>query len=131
MLAGQVTVGAWLSLTVTVKVQSAELFPLASVAWQVTVVVPFGKVEPLGGVQVVVEPGQLSVAVVVVMLVGQVTVGAWLSLTVTVKVQSAELFPLASVAWQVTVVVPFGKVEPLGGVQVVFPSAPLSRAVVV
>ena len=65
MLAGQVTVGAWLSLTVTVKLQSAELFPLASVAWQVTVVVPFGKVEPLGGVQVVVEPGQLSAAEVV------------------------------------------------------------------
>ena len=57
--------GASSSLTVTVKVQSAELFPLASVAWQVTVVVPFGKVEPLGGVQVVVEPGQLSLAVVV------------------------------------------------------------------
>src|SRR5439155_17456558 len=109
MLAGQVTVGAWLSLTVTVKVQSAELFPLASVAWQVTVVVPFGKVEPLGGLQVVVAPEELSMslvvwrcgahsqlpgAVVVVMLVGQVTVGAWLSLTVTVKVQSAELFPL-------------------------------------
>ena len=65
MLAGQVTVGAWLSLTVTVKVQSAELFPLASAAWQVTVVVPFGKVEPLDGVQVVVEPGQLSLAEVV------------------------------------------------------------------
>ena len=65
MLAGQVTVGAWLSLTVTVKVQSAELFPLASVTWQVTVVVPFGKVEPLGGVQVVVEPTQLSLAVLV------------------------------------------------------------------
>src|SRR5205823_15105090 len=99
MFAGQVTVGAWLSLTVTVKLQSAELFPLASVAWQVTVVVPFGKVEPLGGVQVVVEPtqdwksvveemcgadSQLPAAVVVVMLAGQVTVGAWLSLTVTV-----------------------------------------------
>src|SRR5438874_11355244 len=109
MLVGQVTVGAWLSLPVTVKVQSAELFPLASVAWQVTVVVPFGKVEPLGGVQVVVEPTQLSLAVVrseggrvgklrgagvVAMLVGQVNVGAWLSLTVTVEVQSAELFPL-------------------------------------
>ena len=65
MLAGQVTVGAWLSLTVTVKVQSTELFPLASVAWQVTVLVPFGKVEPLGGVQVEVEPGQLSLAVAV------------------------------------------------------------------
>src|SRR5213592_5092808 len=128
MLVGQVTVGAWLSFTVTVKVQSAELFPLASLAGQVTVVVPFGKVEPLGGVQVVVEPGQLSLAVVVklwgadsqlpgavvvVMLAGQVTVGAWLSLTVTVKVHSAELFPLASAAWQVTMVLPFGKVEPL------------------
>src|SRR5436309_14414848 len=66
-----------------------------------------------------VADSQLPAAVVVVMLAGQVTVGAWLSLTVTVKLQSAELFPLASVAWQVTVVVPFGKVEPLGGVQVV------------
>src|SRR5438876_11832889 len=135
MLAGQVTVGAWLSLTVTVKVQSAELFPLASVAWQVTVVVPFGKVEPLGGVQVVVErseerrvgevcrcggESQLPGAVVVVMLAGQVTVGAWLSLTVTVRVQSAELFPLTSVAWQVTVVVPLR-----------YPYPPLFRSVVV
>src|SRR5438552_18907755 len=98
MLAGHFTVGVWLSLPVTVKVQSAELFPLASVAWQVTVVVPFGKVEPLGGVQVVVEPGQLSVAVVVrseergvgmrgavvvVMVAVEDTVGAWLSRTVT------------------------------------------------
>src|SRR5438552_19159112 len=64
-MAGDVWVCAVLSLALTVKVQSAELFPLASVAWQVTVVVPFGKVEPLGGVQVVVEPGQLSPAVVV------------------------------------------------------------------
>src|SRR5438046_3403322 len=101
MLAGQGSVVSRYSPLVRSKVQSAELFPLASVAWQVTVVVPFGKVEPLGGVQVVVEPGQLSLAVdgsrcgadsqlpayvVVVMLAGQVTVGAWLSLPVTVKV---------------------------------------------
>ena len=63
MLAGQATVGACSSLTVTVKVQLAEVLPLASVAWQVTVLVPFGKVEPLGGVQLVVEPGQLSLGV--------------------------------------------------------------------
>ena len=46
-----------------VKVQLAEVLPLASVAWQVTVLVPFGKLEPLGGVQLVVEPGQLSLGV--------------------------------------------------------------------
>ena len=63
MFPGQVTVGGWLSATVTVKVQSVELFPLASVTWQVTVLVPFGKVEPLGGVQLAVEPGQLSLGV--------------------------------------------------------------------
>ena len=63
MFPGQVTVGGWLSATVTVKVQLAEVLPLASVAWQVTVLVPFGKVEPLGGVQLAVEPGQLSLAV--------------------------------------------------------------------
>src|SRR3989442_13325825 len=98
MSAVQVAVGSWLPLSVTMKVQSAELFPLASVAWQVTVVVPFGKVEPLGGVQVEIgrascrERVEISVcavslkkkgAGVVVMLGRQVTVDAWLSLTVT------------------------------------------------
>jgi len=52
--------------TVTVKEQEAEL-PLLSAAEQVTVVVPFGKVEPLAGVQVTVGlPPQLSVEVGVV-----------------------------------------------------------------
>ena len=52
-----------MSLTVTVNVQLAEL-PDASLTVHVTVVVPFGKKEPDGGVHVgVPTPGQLSVAV--------------------------------------------------------------------
>jgi len=50
------------STTVTVKEQVA-VFPDASVAVAVTVVVPFGKVEPEGGFAVTVTPAQLSVAV--------------------------------------------------------------------
>jgi hypothetical protein len=51
------------SLTVTVKLQEPVLFEL-SVAVQVTVVVPLGKVEPERGLQTgVPTPGQLSVAV--------------------------------------------------------------------
>jgi hypothetical protein len=48
--------------TVTVKVQLAVL-PDSSVAMQVTVVVPTGKVEPEGGVQAADTLGQLSEAV--------------------------------------------------------------------
>lgn len=59
-LAGQVIVGACVSLTVTVKEQLAGL-PAASLTVQLTVVVPFGKVEPDGGVQTgVPTPVQLS-----------------------------------------------------------------------
>jgi hypothetical protein len=47
--------------------------------------------------------------------VGQV-IAQSLAATVTVKVQLAELFE-ASVAVQVTVVVPVGKLDPDGGVQ--------------
>jgi hypothetical protein len=61
-LFGQVIVH-W--VTVTVKVQVVILLD-ASVAVQVTVVVPTGKVEPDDGVHEVVAPGQLSVAVGVV-----------------------------------------------------------------
>lgn len=61
MLAGQMIVGFWLSLTVTVNVQLAVLFA-ASWAVQVTVVGPFGKVEPDGGLQLTVAPEQLSLA---------------------------------------------------------------------
>ena len=62
MLAGQAITGFSVSLTVTVNEQLAVL-PAASVAVLVTVVVPFGKVEPEGGLLTTVTPGQLSVAV--------------------------------------------------------------------
>jgi hypothetical protein len=62
-LAGQVIVGAVVSLTVTVNEQLAELLD-ASLTVQVTVVVPLLKVVPDAGVQTgVPTPGQLSVAV--------------------------------------------------------------------
>ena len=64
-----------MSTTVTVKEQLA-VFPDASVAVAVTVVVPFGKLEPDGGFATTVTPGQLSVAV-------------------TLKVASAEHCPRA------------------------------------
>ena len=130
MLAGQVAVGGWLSFTVTVKLHVA-VWPEVSVAVQSTVVVPLAKVEPLAGVQLVVTPGQLSLAagaaqlttaeqtlgsVFFVILVGQVIAGFSLSLTVTLKLQEAVL-PLASVTVQVTVLLPLAKVEPLAGLQ--------------
>ena len=68
-LAGQVMVGAWLSLTVTVKEQVAvlDVGVAASAAFHTTVVCPFGKTEPLAVFDAlcsatVVVP-QLSVAV--------------------------------------------------------------------
>jgi hypothetical protein len=48
--------------TATLKVQ-VEMLPDASVAVQVTVVLPTGKEEPDGGKQITTPPGQLSVAV--------------------------------------------------------------------
>ena len=65
-LAGQVMVGFWSSVTVTVKVQMPRL-PAVSSALHVTVVVPLLKVEPLAGVQVAVRPEeQLSATVAAV-----------------------------------------------------------------
>jgi hypothetical protein len=61
MSAGQLMLGGWVSLTTTWKLQLAVLLAL-SVAMQVTVVVPLAKMAPLGGVQLSVTPGQLSVA---------------------------------------------------------------------
>jgi len=54
--------GAWVSFTVTLKPQAA-VWPLVSVAVQVTLVVPLAKVEPDAGLQATVTPGQLSLAV--------------------------------------------------------------------
>src|SRR5881397_731471 len=113
MFPGQVSVGASVSLTVTVKVQALVL-PLLSLAVQVTVVTPLLKVEPLGGTQTLVTPGQLSLAVgaaklttrehrpeavLVTMAVGQAMAGASVSLTVTVNVQALVL-PVVSLAVQ-------------------------------
>jgi len=63
-LAGQVMAGGCVSLTVTVNLQIFVL-PEVSVAVQVTVVVPFGKVEPDAGLQARFTLGQLSLAVAV------------------------------------------------------------------
>lgn len=136
MFAGQVIAGGCVSLTVTVKAHAAGLFA-ASVTVQLTVVVPFWKVEPDGGTQTgAPTPGQLSltvgaanvttavhtpVAAGTVMFAGQVITGACVSLTVTVKVVKPPPLPLT----QLTVVVPFGKVEPDAGVQVTCPQVPL------
>ena len=59
MFDGQVTVGTWLSTTVTVKEQVAVL-PLPSVAVAVTVVVPTLNTLPLAGFTLTVDV-QLSV----------------------------------------------------------------------
>ena len=131
MFAGQTIVGAWVSLTVTLKVQ-AFVLPLPSVAVQVTIVVPLAKAVPLPGEQTTGALPQLSVAVgavkvvtavhwpasvLLVMLAGQAPMtGASWSLTVTLKVQALVL-PLPSVAMQVTTVVPLTKAVPLAGEQ--------------
>ena len=123
--------GASASFTVTVKEQLA-LLPAASVAVQWTVVMPFEKRLPLAGLQPMLAPAQLSLAVaakattaphwpgslLTMMSPGQWAAGGSVSFTVTLKLHVA-IFSAASVAMQLTVVVPFGKKLPLGGVQVV------------
>ena len=60
MFAGQVIDGGCVSFTVTVKLQ-LDWFPDASPTLQVTVVVPFGNVDPEAGLHTgVPTPGQLS-----------------------------------------------------------------------
>jgi hypothetical protein len=106
----------------------------ASVAVQVTVVVPTGNCTPDGGLQLTVVPGQLSVATGVVKLAAAlvakgheacaVTVtaagqpfgntGACASIILTMKLQVPVLLE-ASLAVQLTVVVPTGKNEPVAG----------------
>jgi hypothetical protein len=112
------------------------VFVDVSVAVQVTDVVPSGRQEPDGGLQLTVTPGQLSWAsreklttahtsltdeVLALRLAGQVIVGASVSLTVTVNAQTEWLFA-ASVTEQLTVVVPFGKAAPDGGLQIGVPT---------
>jgi len=63
MLAGQVMVGACVSLIVTLNEQLPVLLD-ASDTEHVTVVLPLGKVEPEGGLHVgLPTPGQLSLTV--------------------------------------------------------------------
>jgi len=126
--------------TVTRKLPLLTL-PAASVAVQVTVVMPLLNELPLAGTQACVTAGQLSVAeaekitllaqpppgVVTTMGDGQEIIGASVSLTVTVNVQALVL-PLASVAMQVTVVTPWGKIDPGAGTQLVV-TGQLSAAV--
>jgi hypothetical protein len=64
MLAGQTSAGFSVSLTTTEKLQPA-VFAEASVTVQLTMLVPFANVEPEGGVQTKLAPGQLSPDVVV------------------------------------------------------------------
>jgi hypothetical protein len=117
-------------LTVTVNEQLAVRL-LVSVAVQPTVVTPFGKAEPDGGAHTTPTPGQLSLAVAAkvtiavqefgsegrTMFAGQAMVGFWVSLTVTVKLQLDWLLELSTTV-QFTVVTPFEKAEPDGGVHV-------------
>jgi uncharacterized protein (DUF983 family) len=67
MLAGQVTVGAWWSATVTVNMQLPVWFEV-SVTVHVTVVMPFGNTEPDAGLHTTAlgPNGQLSLPVGVV-----------------------------------------------------------------
>ena len=123
------TTGGVVSTSVTVTWKEAlPGLPCASVAVQVTVVVPTGKFAPEAGEQDgVMGPSMLSVAdalkvtlfpeatvVVVVMSEGTATVGLVVSWTVTWKV-ALPGFPCVSVALQVTVVVPIPKVDPEPG----------------
>jgi hypothetical protein len=117
--------------------EQVAVLPLASVAVQVTVVVPTGMIEPEAGTHATVTPGQLSVAVgggkvtAVAVVAGQVNavtavtlsghsmVGGCVSLTVTVNVH----ITLETV--QVTVVVPTGKNEADAGEHVTVPHSPV------
>src|ERR1043166_7895525 len=99
MFVEQRILGASVSLIVTVKTHPLVL-PELSVARQRTRLIPLLKVEPLGGVQINVTPGQLSAGVAVyrtllrlhwpgsalaTMFVEQMTLGRSVSLMVTLK----------------------------------------------
>ena len=122
-LPGQVMDGNSVSSTSMMKEQVLVL-PLTSVAWRMMELPPTGAVEPFAGpkVCVTVAPPQLSLAMGSVKLIGptqvpwfwdtveldgQVRLGAWPSVTVTVKEQVA-LLAEASVTRKVLVVTPTG-----------------------
>ena len=120
-------------MTVTVNV-ALPVLPCESLALQITVVVPSGKVEPGAGAHVTaaIGPSTSSVAVGIAKFatdpaglfastwIGVGTfdrIGGVASCTVTVKDPDAG-FPCESVAEQLTVVVPSGNEDPDGGVHV-------------
>lgn len=126
-----------MSCTVIAKLDE-PMFPDASVAAHVTVVLPSGKLEPLEGAQDGVPAVDVTLkgteALVTpftetTMSPGLVTVGAVWSRTSTSN-DPAELLPSPSVAVHETGVVPRGNVEPEVGVQVTetgpFGSEPLA-----
>ena len=100
-----------------------DLFPLESVAVLVTTLVPIENLDPEGGVLTTVGVPQLSVAVTLKLTIalplpgsegtwisaGQTMVGCSVSFTVTWNMLVTE-FPEASVARQVTTVLPFWNV---------------------
>ena len=121
------------TLNAVTENEQVAVLPDASVAVQVTVVVPTGNGVPEGGTHATVTPGQLSdatgggnvpTAVVAtgqvagataVTLAGHVMVGGCVSTTVTVNEQDSGGGPAVV---QVTVVVPTGKNDPEAGEQV-------------
>src|SRR6266704_2603174 len=112
MSAGTVTTGAVESTTVTVK-ELMPVFPLPSLAEQVTVVVPSAKLLPEAGLQLTeTGPAHTSLALAVKLTVawpepvhsteigaGTVTAGGVVSTTVTVK-KFIPVLPLPSLAEQ-------------------------------
>src|SRR4029077_7757996 len=119
------------SITFTWKVP-VLVFPAGSFAVQVTIVVPTGKVAPDAGLHEtarsdnrlsgsVAETAKVTTAplepvALVVTSAGTVKVGAVLSSTTT-AVLAVPVLPAASVAEQLMVVLPTGKVLPEAGVQ--------------
>src|SRR2546425_12544232 len=128
--AGTVMTGAVVSVTVTVNDAVLRL-PCASVAAQVTVVGPNGKVDPLAGAHIgasgssripVAEALTLwrapaALVASTVALAGTVTTGPVVSVTVTVNDAVLRL-PCASVAALVTVVGPKRKAHPLAAAHI-------------
>ncbi|MFN8224165.1 MAG: hypothetical protein U0R50_13070 [Gaiellales bacterium] len=134
------TVGAVVSCTTTLN-EPLALFPAASVATQLTAVVPIPKLDPeTGEHEGTIEAGpSLAVAVYVTVAVvaalmltvcvaGSESVGGVVSCTVITKL-AEPVFPEASVAVQVTVVLPSGKLEPLEGTQVGVPAVDVALKV--
>src|SRR5713101_7051483 len=120
--AGQVMEGGWLSVTITSCGQVAVL-PCESVAVQITVLVPTGKIagalldtvttpqlsEKVGVPSVTLVAPQRPGEATTVTSAGQVIEGGWLSVTITSCGQVAVL-PCESVAVQITVFVPTGNI---------------------